>query len=140
MVSTWPVQPAADVLLFMNEARVRGRWRRRRSKSRTLERRLARVTEQIEHSEPYQASLRRVLELGDNFQRALSEPQRAGWLAFEEALFEHTERLHRAYFEAGVKVGRSARGEHAGGSLRPRDSRVDEFSMLARLLVALARR
>ena len=85
MVSAWPVLPTADVLLFMNEAHAHRRWRRRRSKRRTFEQRLARVAEQIEHSEQYQASLRRVMELGHDFQGMLTEPQRAHWLDLERS-------------------------------------------------------
>lgn len=130
--------PAVDVLLFMNEAHAHRRWRRR-SKRRTLERRLARAAAQIEHSEPYQTSLRRVLELEQSFQRELSAPQRESWLALEDALLEHTERSQRAYFEAGLALGRRDR-EHDKAPQRGRDARLDAFSVLARLIVDLARR
>jgi hypothetical protein len=148
MVYAWPASPAADALLFMNEAHAHRRRRRRRVKRRTLERRLARATEQIEHSEPYQASLRRVVELGHEFQRGLTEPQRAHWLHLEDALLEHTQHLQRAYFEAGVQVGEGSRDEPIEdcSSSFPRrgrrrfDTRSDALSMLGRLLIELARR
>jgi hypothetical protein len=147
MVPAWPAPPAAaDVLLFMNEPNAHRRWRRRRGMRRSLERRLAHVAAQIEHSEPHQASLRRVLELGDDFQRTLSEPQRASWLALEDALLEHGERSQRAYFLAGVEVGQRAllqRGKGSRGPFRrPEESRRPEerseaLSMLAQLIVEL---
>jgi hypothetical protein len=155
MLSAWPVLPTADVLLFMNEAHAHRRWRRRRSKRRTFEQRLARVAEQVEHSEQYQASLRRVMELGRDFQSMLTEPQRAHWLDLEDALLEHTERVQRAYFEAGIEVGMRSRDDTIEGPSQYRDSqgrdsqgrdsqgrdaRADALSMLARLIVALARR
>lgn len=143
MVPAWPASPvAADVLLFMNEPNAHRRWRRR-GKRRALEQQLARAAAQIERSEPYQASLRQVLQLGADFQRALSEPQRASWLALEDALLEHTECSHRAYFMAGVEVGKRARVERskgAAGSQRRPSERSEALSMLARLIVALARR
>jgi hypothetical protein len=155
MVPAWPAPPAAaDVLLFMNEPNAHRRWRRRRGKRRALEQRLAQVAAEIEHSEPYQASLRQVLKLGDDFQRTLSEPQRASWLALEDALLEHTERSHRAYFLAGVEVGQRApalgdgqrgsgqrgSGPRSSGPARRPDERTETLSMLAELIVELARR
>jgi hypothetical protein len=148
MVPAWPAPPAAaDVLLFMNEPNAHRRWRRRRGKRRALEQRLAQVAVEIEHSEPYQASLRQVLKLGDDFQRTLSEPQRASWLALEDALLEHTERSHRAYFLAGVEVGQRApspgngsRSSVSRGPARRPDERTETLSMLAELIVELARR
>ena len=144
MVPAWPAPPAAaDVLLFMNEPNAHRRWRRRRGARRTLEQKLARVAVEIEHSEPYQASLRQVLALGDEFQRSLSEPQRASWLALEDALLEHSERSHRAYFLAGVEVGESAlarRRKGARGSRCRPEERSEALSMLAQLIVELARR
>ena len=144
MVLAWPVPPAAaDALLFMKEPNAHHRWRGQRGTRRALERRLARVAAQIEQSEPYQASLRQVLKLSDELQRTLNEPQRASWLALEDALLEHTERSHRAYFLAGVEVGESARaqrGRGAPGSRRRPDERSEALSMLAQLIVELARR
>src|SRR5688500_13921095 len=144
MVPVWSASPAAaDVLLFMNEPNAHGRWRRRRGKRRALEQQLARVAAQIERSEPYRASLRRVLKLGDDFQRTLSEPQRASWFALEDALPEHTARAHGAYSLAGVAVGErplAPRGNGTRGPLRRADERTEALSMLARLIVALTRR
>jgi hypothetical protein len=139
MVLAWPAPPAAaDVLLFMNEADAHRRWRRRRGNSRALEQRLARATAQIERSEQHQASLRQVLKLAGDFQRTLSEPQRTRWLAFEEALLAHAERSQRAYFRAGVEVGKRGAAQRGTGSHR-RDVRVEALSLLARLMVQLAR-
>lgn len=144
MVLAWSApSAAADVLLFMNEPNAHGRWRRRRGKRRAVEQQLARVAAQIERSEPYRASLGRVLKLGDDFQRTLSEPQRASWLALEDALLEHTERVQRAYFLAGVEVGKrplAPRSKSTRGPVRRADERAELLSMLARLIVALARR
>src|SRR6187549_702411 len=144
MVPAWPASPAAaDVLLFMNEPNAPRRWRRRRSTRRAFEQRLARVAAQIERSAPYQASLQQVLKLGDEFQRTLSEPQRASWLALEDALLEHTERSHRAYYLAGIEVGERAlarRGKGARRSVPRPDERCEALSMLARLIVELVRR
>jgi hypothetical protein len=157
MVPAWPAPPAAaDVLLFMNEPNAHRRWRRRRGKRRALEQRWAQVAAEIEHSEPHQASLRQVLKLGDDFQRSLSQPQRASWLALEDALLEHTERSHRAYFLAGVEVGQrvpspgkaSRTGSRSTGSrstgsrdfVRRPLERSEALSMLAQLLVELVER
>jgi len=141
MVSAWPARPAAaDVLLFMNEVRAPRRWRRRRGQCRALEQRLARVASQIEHSGQHQASLRHVLKLGADFQRTLSEPQRERWLAFEEALLEHTERSHRAYFHAGVDAGRRTLSQSGRSAQHQSDERADPLSLLAQLIVELARR
>jgi hypothetical protein len=128
------------VLLFMNEAHAHRRWRRRRGNRRALEQRLADVAAQIEHSEPHQASLRRVLELGADFQSTLSEPQRARWLALEDALLDHAERSQRAYFLAGVEVGQRALPRRGGKAAPYRsDDRLDALSMLARLVLHLSR-
>jgi hypothetical protein len=136
MVSAWPASPAAaDVLLFMKEVRAPRRWRRR-----ALEQRMARVASQLEHSGQHQASLRQVLKLGADFQRTLSEPQRERWLAFEEALLEHTERAHRAYFRAGVEVGRRALPQPRPSSQLQPDERADLLSLLAQLIIELTRR
>jgi hypothetical protein len=140
MLLAWPAPPAAvDVLLFMNEAHAHRGWRRRRSNRRALEQRLARATAEIERSEQHQASLQHVLKLAGDFQRTLSEPQRARWLAFEEALLAHAERSQRAYFRAGVEVGKRAVVRQGTGS-HDRDVRVEALSLLARLMVQLARR
>ena len=55
----------------------------------------------------YRQSLQSVLELGSQLQGALDATQREHWLALEEALFDHSSRLHRAYFCAGVEYGQS---------------------------------
>lgn len=142
MVPAWPASPAAaDVLLFMNEAHAHRRWRRRRGDRRSLEQRLERVAAQIEHSEPHQASLQQVLKLGAEFQSTLSEPQRASWLALEDALLDHAERSQRAYFLAGVEVGQRALAARGGkASPHTRDDRVDALSLLARLVLHISRR
>ena len=119
----------------MNEAPARRRWRRRRAQRRSLEQQLARVSTQIEGTDQYQSSLQRVLALGDEFQRGLDGPQRERWLALEDALLEHTERLNRAYFEAGVSIGQGSHSERRGSN-----ARLDAVLTLARLLIELARR
>jgi hypothetical protein len=142
MVPAWPAPPAAaDVLLFMNEAHAHRRWRRRRGNRQALEQRLARVAAELEHSEQHQASLQQVLKLGADFQSTLSEPQRARWLALEDALLDHAERSQRAYFLAGVELGQRALAPR-GGEARSqrRDERVDALSMLARLILHISRR
>lgn len=142
MVPAWPAPPAAaDVLLFMNEAHAHRRWRRRRGSRQALEQRLARVAAELEHSEQHQASLQQVLKLGADFQSTLSEPQRARWLALEDALLDHAERSQRAYFLAGVELGQRALAPR-GGKARSqrRDDRVDALSMLARLILHIGRR
>jgi hypothetical protein len=141
MVPAWPTPPAAsDVLLFMNEAHAHRRWRRRRWRRRAIEQQLERVAAQIEHSEQHRASLQRVLTLSSEFQRTLSEPQRAHWLAFEEALLDHAERAHRAYFRAGVEVGKRGDAPPGKRPLRRSSARAEALSMLARLILELARR
>jgi len=79
--------------------------RLRHAQRRALQRRLERVTSQLERTPEYRQSLQSVLELGSQLQGVLDAAQRERWLALEEALFDHSSRLHRAYFCAGVEYG-----------------------------------
>jgi hypothetical protein len=130
--------PAGDALLFMNEAAGHPRLRRR-AKRRAIEHRLSRVTLQIEHSAECKASLQRVAELGEAFQRELDAPQRERWLALEDALLDHASLLHRAYFEAGVEYGQSSSRERAKTPARAEPD-ADAVAALARLIIKLVGR
>jgi hypothetical protein len=81
--------------------------RLRQAQRRALLRRLEHVTSQLERTPEYRQSLQSVLELGSQLQSVLDAAQREHWLALEEALFDHSARLHRAYFCAGVEYGQS---------------------------------
>jgi hypothetical protein len=138
-MSNWPLMPAGDALLFMNEAAGHPRLRRRRAKRRAIEQRLSRVSLQIEHGPECKASLQRVAELEEVFQRGLGAPQRERWLALEDALLDHASLLYRAYFEAGVEYGQSS------SSGRPKTPARDELdadavAALARLIIKLVGR
>jgi hypothetical protein len=61
----------------------------------------------LERTPEYRQSLQRLLDLGGQLQSVLDTSQRERWLALEEALFEHSSHLQRAYFRAGVEYGRS---------------------------------
>lgn len=136
MSSAWPTLPPAAELLFVNEAPAQRRLRRRRARRRMIEQRLSRVAAQIEQIDELKSSLRRLAELGDDFQRGLDAPQRARWLVLEDALLEHASRLHRAYFEAGVKFGRGACRSNGEAPLE----QADAVATLAQLIVKLVRR
>jgi len=104
----------ADRVLLFRETRVssarRGKRQARRlrhAQRRALLRRLEHVTSQLERTPEYRRSLQSVLELGSQLQGVLDATQRERWLALEEALFDHSARLHRAYFCAGVEYGQS---------------------------------
>jgi hypothetical protein len=73
---------------------------------RALRRRLSVVAARLERSVGYQSSLQRVLCASEQFQRSLDEAQRTSWLTLEDALHDHAWRSNRAFFRAGVKVGR----------------------------------
>jgi hypothetical protein len=128
--------PAGDALLFMNEAAGHPR---RRAKRRAIEQRLSRVSLQIEHSAACKASLQRVTELGEAFQRELSAPQRERWLTLEDALLDHASLLYRAYFEAGVEYGHDTSGERPSGTARSEPD-ADAVAALARLIIKLVGR
>lgn len=83
------------------QARQRKAWRR------ALLRRLSHVTSRLERTPEYRASLQRVLDRGAELQAVLDPAQRERWLALEEAFFDHSSQLHRAYFRAGVEFGQS---------------------------------
>lgn len=108
------------VLLFregrVNAARRAKRHARRlrHVKRRALLRRLERVTAQLERTPEYRQSLQSVLDLGRQLQSVLDATQRERWLALEEALFDHSSRLHRAYFCAGVEYGTALAASVAG--------------------------
>ena len=105
---------ALPVLLFregpantMRRARKRYARRLRHAQRRALLRRLAHVTAQLERTPEYRQSLQRLLDLGGQLKSVLDASQRERWLALEEALFDHSSHLQRAYFRAGVEYGRS---------------------------------
>ena len=106
-------QVSERVLLFregpVNARRARKRYARRlrHAQRRALLRRLSHVTAQLERTPEYRQSLQRLLDLGGQLQSVLDESQRERWLALEEALFDHSSHLQRAYFRAGVEYGRS---------------------------------
>jgi len=56
-----------------------------------------------------------VLELGGELERVLEPAQRERWLALEDALLEHSSRLYRAYFRAGLKYGYQRPAHDASG-------------------------
>jgi len=104
----------AERVLLFREDRVssarRGKRQARRlrhAQRRALLRRLEHVTSQLERTPEYRRSLQSVLELGSQLQGVLDAAQRERWLALEEALFDHSARLHRAYFCAGFEYGQS---------------------------------
>ena len=115
-------------------------------------RQFARAAARIERSAEYRRSLQVVLELGGELERVLEPAQRERWLALEDALHEHSWRLYRAYFRAGLKYmcerpacagpsGRSAGPGGAGsgaGSERSGPERVPSPAQLE-LLAAFAR-
>ncbi len=72
---------------------------------RALRRRLAQASARIERSGEYQRSLAQLAELAAGFQQGLDAAQRGRWLTLEETVLEHTARLNRAYFHAGVEAG-----------------------------------
>lgn len=103
-----------QVLLFREDpvntarrARKRYARRLRHAQRRALLRRLSHVTAQLERTPEYRQSLQRLLDLGGQLQSVLDASQRERWLALEEALFDHSSHLQRAYFRAGVEYGRS---------------------------------
>jgi hypothetical protein len=107
-------QVSEQVLLFregpVNMARrahKRYSRRLRHAQRRALLRRLSHVTAQLERTPEYRQSLQRLLDLGGQLQSVLDASQRERWLALEEALFDHSSHLQRAYFRAGVEYGRS---------------------------------
>ena len=128
------------VLLFregpVNARRARKRYARRlrHAQRRALLRRLSHVTAQLERTPEYRQSLQRLLDLGGQLQSVLDASQRERWLALEEALFEHSSHLQRAYFRAGVEYGRS-RAVDALVS----DSETEEGANAARSRAAVAR-
>jgi hypothetical protein len=61
----------------------------------------------LERTPEYRASLQRLLDRGAELQAVLDPAQRERWLALEEAFFDHSSQLHRAYFRAGVEFGQS---------------------------------
>ncbi len=76
----------------------------------------------------YQSSLQRVLSASEQFQRSLGEAQRTSWLTLEDALHDHAWRSNRAFFRAGVEMGRqlassSAPAPSRRSKARPRPSR-----------------
>ena len=108
-------RPAASELLLLfredhvnstRRARKRYARRLRHAQRRALLRRLSHVTAQLERTPEYRQSLQRLLDLGSQLQSVLDATQRERWLALEEALFDHSSHLQRAYFRAGVEYGR----------------------------------
>jgi len=78
-----------------------------------------------------------VLDLGAELQRVLEPPQRERWLALEDALLEHSSRLYRAYFRAGVECGRerSAYERAVAGSGRlPSPAQLELIAAFLRLI------
>jgi hypothetical protein len=78
-----------------------------------------------------------VLELGAELQRVLEAPQRERWLALEDALLEHSSRLYRAYFRAGLECARerSAYDRSGAGSGRlPSPAQLELIAAFLRLL------
>ena len=113
------------------------RARNERLRKRAARRLLARAAEQIENSAAHQRSLQQVLELDARFRRALQPEQRECWLEFEEALLEHSARLNRTYFEAGVEAGSSLNLQRR--FLR-HQRELEVVAALARVLAKLTRR
>ena len=130
-----------------------GRAASQRSASRrAVLRRFARASARIERSSEYRRSLQIVLELGGELERVLEPTQKERWLALEDALLEHSSRLYRAYFRAGLTYGRqlpacersddprvrSGGGSSSGGPGSSGSGRVPSPAQLE-LLAAFAR-
>lgn len=94
-----------ELVLHVNERASFGRRALPRLGRRAIGRRLSVVAARLERTVDYQSSLRRVLEADQEFQRTLSEVQRASWLALEDALLDHAWRSNRAFFRAGLEMG-----------------------------------
>jgi len=94
---------SAELVLCVAQGARSSKFERHRVEPRALSRRLSHAAARIERTTEYQQSLDRVLELGQRFQQGLDAAQKERWLALEDALFEHTSRLHRAYFQAGAE-------------------------------------
>jgi hypothetical protein len=135
-------------------ARKRYARRLRHAQRRALLRRLSHVTAQLERTPEYRQSLQRLLDLGGQLQSVLDASQRERWLALEEALFEHSSHLQRAYFRAGVEYGRrrsvealvsNDESEEAAGAERSRaavaraNSNAESAALELAIVSALAR-
>jgi hypothetical protein len=107
----------------------------RRPSRRAVARQFARASARIERSANYRHGLQLVLELAAELQRVLEPPQRERWLALEEALLEHSSRLYRAYFRAGLECRCSAHERSGAGVVRlSSPARLELLAALARLL------
>jgi hypothetical protein len=114
--------------------------------SRRAARQFARASARIERTSEYRDSLQVVLELCAELERVLAPTQRERWLALEDALLEHSSRLYRAYFRAGLEYGRQCpaydrsgavrgAGSGGGGSLRvPSSVQLEFLAAFARLI------
>ncbi|HWO10548.1 MAG TPA: hypothetical protein VNN80_13745, partial [Polyangiaceae bacterium] len=114
---------------------------------------LARAVVEVEGSAEYRRSLAELHQLASRFQRGLDGAQREVWLALEEALLAHAERLNRTYHRAGFRRGvewcarSSSPGQHASGPCRggrsaPGGARAEAAAALAAgadLVTSLAR-
>ena len=90
----------------------------------------------MERSAEYRRSIGELHVLASSFRHALDHSQQERWLILEEALLAHSDRLNRAYYNAGFRNGVewSARSRAAAG--------LGEHArrLLARLLLTVARR
>jgi hypothetical protein len=127
-----------------------------RGARRARRRGLSRAVSRIERSVEYRRSLSELHALASSFQRGLSRSQRERWLAVEEALLAHAERVSHVYYQAGFGDGAAwhARtmqrpaplesshepGRGARASTRRAGARSGCLAALARCLLAMARR
>lgn len=107
----------------------------RRPSRRAVARQFARASARIERSAEYQSGFQLVLELAAELQGVLEPAQRERWLALEDALLEHSSRLYRAYFRAGLECRLSAHERSGAGAVRlSSPARLELLAALARLL------
>lgn len=142
---------SSELVLCVNQGARSSKLDRRRGepRQRASNRRFSQATMRIERTSEYQRSLSQLLELGQRFQAQLEPFQKEHWLALEDALFEHTSRLNRAYFQAGAEFGQqSARhrshphraGAHRKDFAAERGRDAEVISALAELIRKLAQR